>query len=82
MGMSPEEDNVSGFGQSQESKKDEPVIEYELVQQDYTYKWINTNKLLGIDGWIGTKTGITDAAGPCLAACFERESHFFLVVIL
>ena len=54
----------------------------ELVEQDHVYKWVNTNRLLGIDGWIGTKTGITDAAGPCLAACFEKESHHFLVIIL
>ena len=34
------------------------------------FRWENTNKLLAIDGFIGTKTGITDAAGPCLAATY------------
>jgi len=52
------------------------------VEQDFVYEWVNTNRLLGIDGFIGTKTGITEAAGPCLAAAYEKDSHFFVVVIL
>lgn len=35
-----------------------------------SFRWENTNRLLAIDGFIGTKTGITDAAGPCLAATY------------
>lgn len=35
------------------------------------YHWENTNKLLGnMDGLIGTKTGITNAAGPCFAGYY------------
>ena len=34
------------------------------------YKWENTNKLLGVEGFNGVKTGITDAAGPCLTASY------------
>ena len=30
-------------------------------------EWTNTNKMLN-KGWEGIKTGITDAAGPCLAS--------------
>ena len=56
-----------------DNEKKEQVIETELIEQDYTYQWLNTNRLLGLDGFIGTKTGITDAAGPCLAACYEKE---------
>ena len=56
-----------------DNEKKEQVIETELIEQDYTYRWLNTNRLLGLDGFIGTKTGITDAAGPCLAACYEKE---------
>jgi D-alanyl-D-alanine carboxypeptidase len=36
------------------------------------FRWENTNKLLAIDGYIGTKTGITDAAGPCLIATYQK----------
>lgn len=36
------------------------------------YNWENTNKLLGkMPGIIGTKTGITQAAGPCFAGFYE-----------
>ena len=34
------------------------------------YRWENTNKLLGVEGFNGVKTGITDAAGPCLCASY------------
>lgn len=38
------------------------------------YKWENTNKLLGVvDGFIGCKTGITNAAGPCFCGYFEKD---------
>lgn len=32
--------------------------------------WENTNKLLGIEGFLGVKTGITPSAGPCLTSYF------------
>ena len=43
----------------------------ELDGQQMTMNWENTNKLLGRPGWYGVKTGITDAAGPCLASSFR-----------
>ena len=40
------------------------------------YRWENTNKLLGRDlGFIGCKTGITNAAGPCFAGFYERDGE-------
>jgi len=33
--------------------------------------WKNTNKLLKRNGFLGLKTGITCAAGPCLATWFK-----------
>ncbi|MFN9638718.1 MAG: serine hydrolase [Pirellula sp.] len=44
--------------------------------------WRNTNQLLGIDGFIGVKTGTTDAAGACLVSCSERDSKKLIVVVL
>ncbi|BCU79416.1 serine hydrolase [Luteolibacter sp. LG18] len=33
----------------------------------------NTNELIGQEGMLGVKTGTTNAAGPCVSACQERE---------
>ena len=33
----------------------------------------NTNELIGEPGILGIKTGTTDAAGPCVVACMERD---------
>lgn len=33
----------------------------------------NTNELIGEPGVIGIKTGTTNAAGPCLATCMDRD---------
>ena len=33
----------------------------------------NTNELIGEEGVLGVKTGHTDAAGPCLATCMDKE---------
>lgn len=33
----------------------------------------NTNELTGGEGVLGIKTGTTNAAGPCLATCVERD---------
>lgn len=47
------------------------------------YRWENTNKLLGnIEGFIGCKTGITNAAGPCYAGCFEKGEDKLIIVVL
>ncbi len=44
--------------------------------------WKNTNKLLGMEGYIGVKTGTTGAAGACLVACGERDGSELIVVVL
>ncbi|MGE0756898.1 MAG: serine hydrolase [Pirellulaceae bacterium] len=44
--------------------------------------WKNTNKLLEIDGYLGVKTGTTDAAGACLVSCGNRDGDELLVVVL
>jgi D-alanyl-D-alanine carboxypeptidase (penicillin-binding protein 5/6) len=48
------------------------------------YIWENTNKLLEkLPGIIGTKTGITQAAGPCFAGYYEDLStNIKLIIIL
>ncbi|QDU88493.1 D-alanyl-D-alanine carboxypeptidase DacB precursor [Pirellulimonas nuda] len=44
--------------------------------------WTNTNRLLGIDGFTGVKTGTTPGAGACLVASGEREGRGLIVVVL
>ena len=38
--------------------------------------------MLDVNGFNGAKTGITEAAGPCLAATYEKDHHSYTVVIL
>ena len=33
-------------------------------------------------GFVGCKTGITDAAGPCYCGCFEKEGEKLIIVVL
>lgn len=47
-----------------------------------TVVWNNTNRLLGIEGYDGVKTGTTGAAGSCLVSSGRRESDHLLVVVL
>lgn len=44
--------------------------------------WKNTNRLLGIEGYSGVKTGTTQAAGACLVAVGEREGKRLMVCVL
>ncbi|HRX77612.1 MAG TPA: serine hydrolase [Pirellulaceae bacterium] len=44
--------------------------------------WKNTNQLLKIDGYLGLKTGTTDAAGACLVAYGRRGDEDLIVVVL
>ena len=37
------------------------------------YRIRNTNELIGEPGILGVKTGTTDAAGPCVSVCMERD---------
>lgn len=49
------------------------------------YKWENSNKLLGkMDGLLGCKTGITDAAGPCFGGYYEssKKDAMKLAIVL
>lgn len=44
--------------------------------------WRNTNRLLGIEGYDGVKTGTTNAAGACLVAHGNRDGRQLFVVVL
>ncbi|MBN9517567.1 D-alanyl-D-alanine carboxypeptidase [bacterium] len=47
-----------------------------------TVVWDNTNRLLGIDGYDGVKTGTTTAAGYCLVGSARRDGSHRIVVVL
>ena len=49
-----------------------------------TVRWENTHQLLQSKPslYIGIKTGVTTAAGPCLASCFEVKGRRFIVIVL
>jgi D-alanyl-D-alanine carboxypeptidase len=42
----------------------------------------NRNKLLGVDGCIGGKTGLTLKAGRCLVAIYERNGRHIIGVVM
>jgi serine-type D-Ala-D-Ala carboxypeptidase (penicillin-binding protein 5/6) len=44
--------------------------------------WKNTNRLLGIAGYDGVKTGTTTAAGACLVSHGVRDSKELFIVVL
>ncbi len=44
--------------------------------------WINTNKLLDIEGYEGVKTGTTTPAGNCLVGSAKRGEDRLIVVVL
>ena len=44
--------------------------------------WKNTNQLLGIEGYIGLKTGTTTAAGACLVSACRRDGKAIVLVVL
>jgi serine-type D-Ala-D-Ala carboxypeptidase (penicillin-binding protein 5/6) len=44
--------------------------------------WKNTNRLLGIEGYDGVKTGTTTAAGACLVSRGTHGDHPLIVVVL
>ena len=47
---------------------------YSFASRPTQYFWENTNKLLGnMEGLIGCKTGITNAAGPCFGGYYENK---------
>ena len=67
---------------SEQSSSVEEKFETIYKENENAYHWVNTNRLLGIDGFSGVKTGITEAAGPCLACSFEKDGHFIIVILL
>ena len=38
--------------------------------------------MLGLPNYYGVKTGITDPAGPCLSAYYERGAQSYIIVLL
>lgn len=53
----------------------------DIYDESRDYMWTNTNKLLG-KGFNGVKTGVTPAAGPCLAASFEKDSLHLVIIVM
>lgn len=53
----------------------------DLQDEPREFQWTNTNKLLG-KGFNGVKTGVTPAAGPCLAASFEKDSLHLVIIVM
>ncbi|WP_309245370.1 D-alanyl-D-alanine carboxypeptidase family protein [Clostridium estertheticum] len=47
-----------------------------------TFKIENSNKLLGLNGCIGGKTGYTSKAGRCLVAFYERNGREIMGVVM
>lgn len=46
------------------------------------YYWENTHKMLGQQGVVPVKTGVTYSAGPCLATALELHPGIKVVVVL
>ena len=53
-------------------------------QEGYTRRlsWTNTNQLLDRQGYLGFKTGTTDAAGACLVSLSRMEDNETIAVVL
>ena len=49
---------------------------------DRTVTWENTNKLLWLPGFDGVKTGVTDAAGPCLCSSVRKGEVRLVITVL
>lgn len=47
-----------------------------------TYSLLNRNKLLGIDGISGIKTGFTDEAGGVLVSSKAKNGHTLIIVVM
>jgi D-alanyl-D-alanine carboxypeptidase len=46
------------------------------------YRWINTNFLLDIDGFVGLKTGNTPNAGVCMSISYQKDGFNFILTML
>jgi D-alanyl-D-alanine carboxypeptidase len=50
---------------------------------DRHFLWENTNYMLRHPGYNGLKTGITEAAGPCLSASYQSiKGQWFIIILL
>lgn len=47
-----------------------------------TYSLYNLNKLLGVDGVNGVKTGFTDEAGGVLVTSKTKDDHTFIIIVM
>lgn len=48
-------------------------VKVEGASGSRSYTVRNTNELIGEPGILGVKTGTTEAAGPCVSVCMERD---------
>ena len=58
---------------------------YRFISDIYavnTYSLLNRNKLLGIDGISGIKTGFTDEAGGVLVTSKKQNGHTLIIVVM
>ncbi len=46
------------------------------------YQLTNLNKLLGIDGVTGIKTGTTEAAGEVLVTSMKKNGHTYIIIVM
>lgn len=94
------EEKESKSSKKNKSKKkddDEPQMDdymnfEKYILQDKTghfverhYKWENTNFMLRQPNYNGLKTGITEAAGPCLSASFKNKKdarQWYIIILL
>lgn len=72
---------LSQLNQMSQSEASRVALEEEVP---FRMVWRNSNKLLGIDGFGGVKTGITSTAGPCLCILYENKiyKHKLITVVL
>ncbi len=52
------------------------------VDGSKSYTLINLNKLLGIDGIVGIKTGFTQGAGEVLVTAKAAKGHRFIIIVM
>ena len=63
-------------------QNDQEEMEEKIKYKKRYFQWENTNLMLNQHGYCGLKTGITEAAGPCLSACYQHGSHSYIVILL
>ena len=84
----------NSFNEDLSDEEDESVIEekeeYQQIEEEVfigerEVTWENSHKLLHSNSkeYLGIKTGVTTAAGPCLSSCVTSECgrKFYIVVL-